>query len=175
MDFIEIVAQALGFVGTLFMVLCMQQKKYDRIMLCKVLNELFFAIHYVLLGAYTGVCMNSTACVANGVYWYKNKKDKSPVIFQIIFSIVFVVLGILSWQGPVSAFIIVAKIIANVAFGINNPRAIRVLNFICLPCYLTYNICMGSLSGILSDSLSIISVVVGIVRFDILNKKDVKV
>ncbi len=174
MDFIEIVAQTIGLVGALFMVVCMQQKKYDRIMLCKILNELFFAIHYILLGAYTGVCVNFTACVAIGAYWHNNKKGKSSIVLQIVFSVVFALLGALSWQGYVSAFIIVAKIISTVAFGINNPRAIRILNFICLPLFLTYNICMGSISGMLSDSLSIISVVIGIVRFDILNKKEVK-
>ncbi|MBQ2704129.1 MAG: YgjV family protein [Clostridia bacterium] len=83
----------------------------------------------------------------------------------------FVVLGALSWHGPISAFVIVAKLITTVALGIDNPRIIRLLNFISLPCYLTYNIFMGSLSGMLSDSLAMASVVVGIVRLDILKQE----
>jgi len=166
----DLVAQIVGFVGTFFMVLCMQQKKYGRIVLCKILNELFFAIHYFLLGAYTGMCINFVGCFTNGVYWYRNKKGKRNLVFQIIFSAMFIVLGALSWHGPISIFVVVAKLITTVALGIDNPRTIRLLNFISLPCYLTYNIYMGSLSGMLSDFLAIASVVIGIVRLDILKQ-----
>ena len=164
-------AQILGFMGTIFIVIGMQQKKYDHIVLCKISNSFLSSVHYLLLGGYTGMCINFASCFTNAVYWYRNKKGKSTLVFQIIFAIMFVLLGLLSWHGPISVFVIIAKLISSIALGINNPRIIRILNLISFPCWLIYNIYMGSVAGMISDSLSIASVLIGIIRLDILHKE----
>ena len=82
----------------------------------------------------------------------------------------FVVLGALSWHGPISIFVVVAKLISSVALGINNPRTIRILNLISNPCWLIYNIYVFSIAGIVSDILVISSVVIAVIRLDILGK-----
>jgi hypothetical protein len=84
----------------------------------------------------------------------------------------FVILGALSWHGPISIFVVAAKLISSVSLGINNPRIIRILNLISNPCWLIYNIYMGSIPGIISDILVIGSVVVAVVRLDILKKQN---
>lgn len=165
-------AQAIGFIGTIIIVIGMQQKKYGRIVLCKISNELISAIHYLLLGGYTGMIINFASCVTNGVYWYRNTKGKSTLVFQILFGAMFVVLGALSWHGPISILVVAAKLISSVSLGINNPRVIRILNLISNPCWLVYNIYMGSIAGIISDILVISSVVIAVVRLDILGRKE---
>ena len=82
----------------------------------------------------------------------------------------FVALGALSWHGYISIFVIVAKLISSVALGIKSPRIIRILNLISSPCWLVYNIYMGSLAGIISDSSVIISIIIAIIRIDILHR-----
>ena len=138
-----ILAQTIGFVGVAIIVIGMQQKKYSAIVLCKISNELTSAIHYLLLGGYTGMIVNFASCFTNGVYWYRNTKGKSTLVFQIVFGTMFVVLGALSWHGPISLFVIAAKLLSSVSLGIHNPRIIRILNLISTPCWLTYNIYMG--------------------------------
>ena len=167
-----LLAQIIGFIGTIIIVFGMQQKKYGHIVFCKISNEFIAAIHYFLLGGYTGMLINFASCFTNGVYWYRNKKGKSTLIFQIIFGIMFVILGALSWHGPISIFVVAAKLISSVSLGINNPRIIRILNLISNPCWLIYNIYMGSIPGIISDILVIGSVVVAVVRLDILKKQN---
>lgn len=49
---------------------------------------------------------------------------------------------------------------------------IRILNLISNPCWLVYNIYMGSIAGILTDSLVIASVVIAVIRLDIFPKKE---
>ena len=174
-DFINVYffAQAIGFVGVAIIVIGMQQKKYDSIVLCKISNEFTAAIHYLLLGGYTGMLINFASCLTNGVYWYRNKKGKSTLVFQILFGAMFVVLGVLSWHGPISIFVVAAKLISSVALGINNSRIIRILNLISNPCWLIYNIYMGSIAGMIGDSLVIFSVIIAVIRLDILKKNKV--
>jgi hypothetical protein len=142
--------------------------------LCKIANSFLSSVHYLFLGGYTGMCINLASCFTNAVYWRRNKLGKSNLIFQILFGAMFVALGLLSWHSPFSMFVIIAKLISSVAMGIHNPRIIRILNLISFPCWLIYNIHMGSFSGIISDSLSITSVVIGIIRLDILGKEQEK-
>lgn len=166
-----LLSQIIGFMGTAFIVIGMQQKKYDHIVFCKIANSFLSSVHYLLLGGFTGMCINLASCFSNAVYWHRNKKGKSTLVFQIIFGIMFVLLGLLSWHSPFSIFVILAKLISSIALGINNPKVIRILNLISFPCWLIYNIHMGSVSGICSDSLSIASVLIGIIRLDILGSK----
>ena len=169
---VQLIAQIIGFMGTIVVVIGMQQKKYGRIVFCKILNELFAAVHYFLIGGYTGMIINFTACLTNGVYWYRITKGKSTLIFQIMFGALFVVLGALSWQGPISLFVVAAKLISSVSLGIKNPRTIRILNLISNPCWLVYNLYMGTVAGIVTDTLVIASVIIAVVRLDILKRKE---
>lgn len=168
---LKLIAQILGFIGTIIIVIGMQQKKYKHIVLCKIGNEFFAAIHYLLLGGYTGMAANLASCLTNGCYYFRIKKGKSTLPFQIAFGCMFVVIGILSWHGPISIFVVLAKLISSVSLGIKNSRAIRILNLISNPCWLVYNIYMGSIAGIITDSLVIASVLIAVVRLDILHRE----
>lgn len=168
----QLIAQIIGFMGTIAVVIGMQQKKYGRIVFCKILNEFFAVVHYFLIGGYTGMVINFAACLTNGVYWYRISKGKSTLIFQILFGALFVVLGALSWQGAISLFVIAAKLISSVSLGIKNPRTIRILNLISNPCWLVYNVYMGTVAGIVTDALVITSVIIAVVRLDILKIKE---
>ena len=92
--------------------------------------------------------------------------------FQIIFGCMFVAIGVLSWHGPISIFVVLAKLISSVALGIKNPKAIRILNLISNPCWLVYNIYVGSIAGMITDSLVTMSVLIAVIRLDIFSKKE---
>lgn len=166
---LKIIAQIIGFCGTIIVVIGMQQKKYKHIVMCKIGNEFLSSVHYLLLGGYTGMLANLASCMTNGCYYFRIKKGKSTLPFQIVFAAMFVAIGALSWHGPISIFVVLAKLISSVALGIQNPRTIRILNLISNPCWLIYNIYMGSIAGILTDSLVITSVVIAVIRLDILH------
>lgn len=170
---VYMIAQMIGFLGTIAIVVGMQQKEYNRIVFCKILNEFIAAIHYLLIGGYTGMMINLASCLTNGVYWYRIAKGKSTLIFQILFGAMFVTLGALSWQGPISIFVVMAKLISSVSLGIKNPRIIRFLNLISNPCWFVYNLYMGTAAGIVTDTLVIISVIIAVVRLDILKKTEI--
>ena len=84
----------------------------------------------------------------------------------------FVIIGVLSWHGPISIFVVLAKLISSVSLGIKNPRTIRILNLISNPCWLVYNIFVGSIVGMIADSMITISVLIAVIRLDIFSKKE---
>ena len=166
----KIFIQAIGFIGTFIISIGMQQKTYGRVVLCKIGNSLFSGLQYFLLGGYTGMLLNLLSCVTNGVYWYRIKKKRSTVVLQIIFGLLFLIVGLLSWHGWISVFAILAKIISTVSLGINNTKVIRIMNLISTPCWLTYNIFIFSIAGICSDLIMLTSLIIAVVRFDIMKR-----
>lgn len=167
----QLIAQIIGFVALIVIVIGMQQKQYGRIVFCKITNSFLSVIHYLFLGAYTGAVINLASCFSNGVYWYRNTKEKSILPFQITFAVLFVALGLLSWEGYMSIFIILAKLISSLALSIKNPRIIRILNLISNPLWLVYNIYSESISAVLTDTLVITSVIIAIIRLDIIEPR----
>lgn len=71
----------------------------------------------------------------------------------------------MSWHGPLSLLVIAAKILSTVANGNPNPKTIRIFNLIINPLWLIYDIFVFSLAGILSDSFTIISLIIAMIRF----------
>ena len=167
-----LIAQIIGAFGPIAVVIGMQQKQYDRVVLCKILNSFFGGVHYIFLGGYTGMVINFASIFANSVYWYRNKRNKSNVPFQILFGICFVVLALLSWDGPISLFVLVAKVLSSVVLGVKNTRVIRALNAISSPCWLVYNAFMGSIPGVLGETFITLSTLIAIVRLDILKQAE---
>ena len=159
--------QGIGFLGTLTVAIGMQQRQYNRIVACKITNEIISGFQYLLLGGFTGMAVNFASCFANGTYWWRIRKGKSTLPFQIVFGIMFVVIGSLSWHGWVSLFVIAAKLISSVALGINNTRVIRILNLISTPCWLMYNIYMFNIAGMCSDLIMLTSLIIAVIRLDI--------
>ena len=171
---LKIIAQVLGFMGAAIVVVGMQQKEYKHVAICKISNQFLGGVHYALLGGFTGMLTNLASCITTCIYYFRIKKGKSTLPFQIAFATLFVILGLLSWHGPISILVIIAKLASSVAMGNKNPRVIRILNLISSPCWLIYNIYVGSLAGIISDSSVIISVIIAIIRLDILHQPDPK-
>ena len=170
---LKIIAQVLGFMGAGIVVIGMQQKKYKHIVMCKIANQFLGGVHYLLLGGYTGMVTNLASCITNTIYYFRVKKGKSTLIFQIIFATMFVIIGALAWHGPISIFVIVAKLLSSIAMGNKNPRVIRILNLISGPCWLIYNIYVGSIAGIISDTMTTTSVLIAVLRLDIFAKKEI--
>ena len=56
---------------------------------------------------------NLASCLTNGCYYFRIKKGKSTLPFQIIFACMFVAIGALSWHGPISVFVVLAKLIGG--------------------------------------------------------------
>lgn len=167
----EILIQGLGIAGLIVGILAYQSNRHKNIVFCKLANELLFGIQYVFLGAYTGALMNGLSCIRNYIFIENVKKEKSNLPWQLLFSIIIVIFGIISWESWFSLIPIYAKILTTVAYGIKNPRIIRYLTIPSSISWLVYNYHYGSVAGAVNEAFVLVSLGIAIVRFDILKKE----
>lgn len=167
----EIFIQTLGLIGMAIQMFSMQTGVYKRVIFMTVAGELVFGVQLLLLGALTGAATNFAACITNIVYYLRIKKQNSTLPFQIAFCVLFVTVGIMTWQGPVSLLVILAKLISTVSYGIEDTKIIRRLKLISMPMWLIYDCIFFSIGGVLTDIILITSTIIGIIRFDIKKKE----
>ena len=161
-----IVIQVIGFIGMAISIVSFQCKDYQKVIWMRVIGELVFALQYFLLGGYVAMATNLTSCVTNTVYRERVKRGKSTRVFQVIFGILFAVIGALTWQGPITLLVIFAKMLSTVANGINSTKVIRILNLVIMPLWLIYDILVFSIGGALTDIVTITSIIIAMVRLD---------
>ena len=136
-------------------------------MFFKIVHELLSAVHYLLLGAYTGAVMNLISCFRNGLFSVCVAKGKKTAALIVIFSVVFVFLGAMVWEGPKSIFVIAAKVLTCIAYGCRDTATVRKLSLLSNSGWLIYNLIIFSVAGFVCDSLMLTSVIVGIIRHDL--------
>ena len=164
----DICIQIIGGFGILASIVSFQCKKHGTILFFRILNEFIFAIQYFLLGAYTGAVVNLIGCVRNYVFIRQISKSKKTTALIVAFSIIFVIFGLASWEGPKSLLIIGAKILSTIAYGNKNTSVVRGIIFTTGTSWLIYNYSVGSIAGVLCEAFTLISLITGIVRLDII-------
>ncbi len=167
-------AQLLGVLGFIFSVISFQQNTQKRIVFMQFLANVSFTIHFYMIGAYTGSILNGIAIIRSFVYCFKDKKWASSNIWIVIFSVAFVVAGIYTWEGPLSILPMVAMVLSSISFGIKNPKLVRRIYFPCSPMWLIYNIAGSSIGGVMTESFAMISIIIGMLRFDRKRKSNKK-
>ena len=83
-----IVIQLLSFLAWSFMFLSYYRKNTNKILLFQIMGNITFCVHYLLLGAYSGLCICLLDAICNFGYY---KTDKDNFIYYV--SIPFRILG----------------------------------------------------------------------------------
>ena len=164
----DILIQLIGGLGIVASIAAFQFKKHGTVLLFRTLNEVLFAVQYFLLMAYTGAAASVIGVARNLIFKKRVEKGKENKLFIVIFSILFVLFGILTWEGPKSVLIIVAKVLSTVSYGNKNTTVIRTVGMVTTTSWLIYNWVVFSIAGVLCETFTLISLIIGIIRLDLL-------
>lgn len=174
MTLFEIIAQGVGVLGIIASIISFQCKKHKPLMVFRTLNETLFAVQYIMLGAYTGAAMNIVGSIRNVIFAKQVEKGKSTKKTGVFFSIAFVLFCLATWSGIKSVLIAFAKVISTFAYGNKNTAFVRCMILLTSSMWLVYNLLVKSYAGCLCELFTLCSIIVGIIRFDLLKKKPVK-
>lgn len=166
----KILTQIIGIAAMAASVYSFQLNKHKHIMIVQIIATALFGIQYYLLGAFTGAMLDAVGVVRDIVFYNKDKKWASGNVWTVVFSLMMVVFGIVTYQGVASIFMIVSMVFNTITFSFTKPKLVRRTILIASPFMLVYNILTGSIGGIINEIFAEISSVVGMFRHDF--KKD---
>jgi len=163
----NIIAQAIGFLALALFILSYQLKSNRALFLCQAAGSALFCLQFFLLGA-AGGCLSLAVNILRGMLlmkyndwpWVRRKG------LAFAFCGVYGVILLLTWAGPVSLLAFTASAVSTLGYWQNNARVIRLSNLLCAsPCWLVYDVLVRSWGGVLSEALTIASILVSGFRF----------
>ena len=171
--FDNLAAQLVGVVALLIIIVSYQFNDRKHIVFLQFFSGIFFSIHYLMLGAATGGIINIIGVIRAAVYYYKGKyKWSSVVLWPILFSASGFVIAVFTWQGVLSLLPALAFTCTGIALWIQKPRLTRVFFMSSSVLFIIYNFISTSYSGVLTETIAICSLLIAVVRFDILKLQD---
>jgi len=158
------VGQCLGIVAIVLGFLTFQMKSREKLVVMQIAVTLSFVLHYLLIGAYSGMALNSVAMIRNIIFYFVGRDKPVPKYLSILFAVLMCLMGILSWQAWYSVFAVLGLLINSYCMSFSNPQNIRKSILVTSPMVLVYDCFVLSIGGIVYESVAIVSAAIGIVR-----------
>lgn len=171
----EIIAQILSILSCAGIILSFQMKNNRHLFLTQTLAAAGFGISYLLLGSFDGF-LNNIIAFTNTLVLLTHKLRKKFIMYLICicyFSVPFITLFAFdkNWTTTViittvlSFIIPIMQIAFTVATWKDDGKVIRTVRLYAVtPAWLTYNIVIFSIGGIICECFNIISIVVSFIR-----------
>ena len=161
------VAQALGILALVIMVLSYQQKERMTLLYFQMASNACFAVSYFMLGGVSFAVMSLINIARSFVFSKEDTKWGQSRVWLYVFLAVPVISGILTWESPLSLLVIAATVVLTLALYSKDGKRMRKLFLLPPVLYISYNVAHKALGGIGSDVFCLISAIVAIYRFDI--------
>ena len=165
MELQYLIAQMVGFIAMALIILSFQCKGSRKLFFVQLCGNAVYMVHFVLLGAYSGGAALLVSCLRNLVYssgrpWAAWRGWPWVIVGCNL------LVSVLTWKDLFSIFPLIVGVTLAVSGWSRNGKTIRLANlFVISPCWLIYDFYSGSLAGALTDSISMISVIVSVVRY----------
>lgn len=176
MEAIEIIAQCIGIVAMLFNILSYQGKSQKSVITMQLFGASLFALNFLLLGATVGGLLNILGAVRAIVFLFKEKLKTDRLPWLIVFVLLYIAVYILNFTlfgKEVTLFNLIIEILPvigmtalNIGYRLEKAADVRRLGMISSPAWLIYNITAGSWGAIICETLTLISIFIGILRHD---------
>ena len=161
----EIIGHAFGVVAIGMFFLSYQIFDKKKLLLVQTFATAMLCLQYILIGAFSGFGLNIVCIIRNIQYYERDKKGNSGIWLPIMLALTMAIVSLFSWDGYHSIFIISGLMINTVCMGVCDSQNLRKSILISCPLILVYNLFELSYSGAISETISLISAIIGIVRY----------
>ena len=162
----ELFGHVLGFIAVILFFISYQIFDKKVLLVFQTVATGLLCIQYLLIGAYSGFALNIIGVIRNILYYFRSKKGSKGWALPITIATAVAITSIIFWDDWYSIFILSALVLNGICLGVCDTQNLRKSILISSPLLILYNIFAGSYSGIINESISTISAVVGIVRYN---------
>ena len=167
------VAFIIGLLAVAFFVLSYLQKRRGVILAFNLTSRVLYVVQYLLLGAFEGAVLDVLGA-ASGAVAQSDERDfikKNKKLIFVGINTVIIVAGVLLYQNIFSLFPLVGILLQTDALWLKKEKYIRIVSLLGSPFWLVFNITSGAYGSAIGDTLSIVSILIAIYRYDISCKR----
>ena len=165
----KLAATITGVVAVIFYLAGYLQKKRKNIILLNVTSRILYIVQYILLSAFEGAALDISGVIASVV---AGKKDsyflkKHLKLFIIGVNLLIIGAGCLVYENIFSILPVIGVLLHTGAFFMDDEKKIRIVSFLGSPFWFAYNFISGAYGSCVGDLLSMVSIAISMIRFDI--------
>lgn len=161
----KLLAQLFGIGAMIFLFLIYQQRNRRRIIACKLCADIFWVIHYLMLGGIAGMIPNGVGIFRELIFINRRERKWAGYSFwPVLFIAVNLALGIRTFNSPVNILPIAASAFVTISLWIDNPRLTKIISVPVSCVFIIYDFSVGSYVGIINESVAIISILIAFIK-----------
>ena len=161
-----VLANIIGVLAIITWSLSIQNKDKKGILIYQVAASVLYGVQYFLLGAFSACLMDFTSALRCLIFYFEDKKrGKVSNISFILFAIIILIFGIISFKGIISILPIITSLIGLYSIWQNNLNKTRYLFIVNALIWLFYNFSVGAYVNIIGNFFEILSGIISIIRF----------
>ena len=145
-------AQAIGILATVFVILSFNQKIDNRLKTYLIIGNLFFAVHFCMLGAFAGMFVNILNAFRVG---FSIKFHKSTNM-MLVFMGAYLLTAYLIYEELFDLLPILSALLGTFSMFKLSGIKMRLLGLVGSSAWLTYGIIYQSIGGIITETSVII-------------------
>lgn len=165
MEIEDIMIQVIGFIGTGLFFASYQCRRNVDLFRIQFLSYLFYTVHLLLLGAYTGgasYIINTLRSLCLGSKWKFARTNAMCAVICLLQAAVLIV----TWDGWISLLPVTANIASTIGGYTHNPQKVRIAGmFINSPLWIVYAVIVGSWAGVFDEAVTEASMIISIYRY----------
>ena len=169
-----IVSQLFALTATILSLYAFQRKRKVQILNYTVVAATCSVLHYLFLGAWSGVATKGVGVARNAFAAYETHRHKTSKLAPLIFVLFYVVAGIFSYESLISLLPVVAASLYTIAIYFGDAKKLRYVAVLTSGLWLIYGICVLSIVGVISEAIFIVNDLVAICRYRGKKKKNKK-
>ena len=158
-------AWILGIGAMLSLFISHQKKSRNGILAYKLCADVFWASHYICLGAMAGMIPNLVGIFREIIFINRERhKFAGSIAWPCLFILTNLTLGIISFDAWYDVLPIIASMFVTVSLWINNPKLTKFISIPVSAAFLIYNVFVNSYVGVFNESIAILSILLFFIR-----------
>ena len=168
MEFIDILAYAVGILTTAVAVLSMQFKSMRLVLLLQIIANGLLGVQYAIRGADTGVWSLALGVVQIILsYIFNIKNARFPKWLVILFIGGYLVITVFTFKSIFDVLPFIALCIFSVSIIQEKSRICRILSVLNSITFLVYDVSTRSYSAVITHGTILLFLIIGILRLDL--------
>lgn len=152
--------QIIGGIAFVFLFISYFMKKKDNILFFQIISYLIFAIHYFLLGAFTGSLLE-VGCSLGALI--NRGKVLSKQIYVLFLCLLYIVISIISFNNWYSIIPTITVILTTLGLAYGNTKIIKLTGIVSCVGWALYSFFVKSYVSIYTNIFLIIFIIISII------------
>lgn len=157
--------QAAGILAMLLLIASYQINDRKKILIMQICISICWAVHYGMLGAFSGAVINVICFLRNILFYDKQKKWAQTIVSPVIVCAAEIIAMIMTWSGIIDVLALIGALLQTTAIWMNSPRNIRILMLTASPMWMVYDYFNGSYPGMITEVGVMLSIIIAMHKY----------